>query len=141
MIRALDDFHVVIIHALFWTHVGTVDAGLHVVQTLRGHIVPVVAHTFVWCRPLNSHHSRYFTEEMPCGVLPLLELAAKVGYTAHHIEAVEAQVSSLYADGPFAQDFRETARSLTKLGLGELSRDELQQYAKTGRLPECHPRS
>jgi|EP00037_Helgoeca_nana_P021021 hypothetical protein len=92
MIRALDDFHVVIIHALFWTHVGTVDAGLHVVQTLRGHIVPVVAHTFVWCRPLNSHHSRYFTEEMPCGVLPLLELAAKVGYTAHHIEAVEAQV-------------------------------------------------
>eukprot|EP00037_Helgoeca_nana_P021022 m.210209 g.210209 ORF g.210209 m.210209 type:complete len:205 (+) comp25489_c1_seq3:1170-1784(+) len=36
--------------------------------------------------------TRYFTEEMPCGVLPLLELAAKVGYTAHHIEAVEAQV-------------------------------------------------
>lgn len=78
--------------------------------------------------------TRYFTEEVPTGVKPLLELADMAGVQAPMIRAVETFVDTLFADTEY--DFDATARSLHRMGLGGLSPAELQGYARTGVLPQ-----
>ncbi len=81
----------------------------------------------------TSLHTRYFTEEMPCGVKPLLDLAAKAGVETPMIRAVETMLDVLYEDMPY--DFDAQARTLESLGLDGLSLEELKRLAQTGEEP------
>ena len=74
--------------------------------------------------------TRYFTEEIPFGVKPLLEMAGLVEVNAPMIQAVETMLDTLFAPTDCA--FDADARTLAKLGLGHLSLAALKDHAAHG---------
>lgn len=73
--------------------------------------------------------TRYVTEDVPTGLVPIEAVAQKVGIAT---PAISALVS--LAEVHIGEDFRRTGRNLLALGLDEVSPSDYNTFFKEGRL-------
>ena len=71
--------------------------------------------------PSGSNH-RYVTEEIPYGLVPMSELAQKIGMPTPNIDAIITLASTVNG-----VDYRATGRTLESLGMGGDSFDEVMK--------------
>ncbi len=64
---------------------------------------------------------RYVVEDVPTGLVPVSELGRRIGVATPHIDLIIS-----LADKVYERDFRREGRNLERLGLAELSVEELQ---------------
>lgn len=69
---------------------------------------------------------RYITEDVPYGFVPYSELAHKLGVSTPHMDALIILASQLNG-----VDYRRTGRNLSKMGLQDLSTNEMKQILLT----------
>lgn len=77
--------------------------------------------------PASVDH-RYFTEDVPYGLVPLTEIGAAVGVAMPATRGVVDVVGAV-----MGTDYRATGRTLERLGLAGLSADGMRRMARTGR--------
>lgn len=65
-------------------------------------------------------HNRFFMEDIPMGLIPMVSLAEKLEVPTPNMRAVIQLVKSLVNE-----DFIDNSRTLENLGIGNLSKDEL----------------
>ncbi|OAT80007.1 hypothetical protein A6P54_14865 [Bacillus sp. MKU004] len=75
----------------------------------------------------NSFSSRYFTEDIPMGLIPMQDLARAANVPTPTIDAIIQLSSSIFKD-----DFKNSARTLDKLGLSKMTLNEILQYVELG---------
>ena len=71
--------------------------------------------------------SRYITEDVPYGLVPIAELARKFNVATPLVDAVIELASVINQT-----DYREEGVSLEELGIADLSKEELQRVLETG---------
>lgn len=65
--------------------------------------------------PRSAQH-RYVTEEIPYGLVPISEIASRLGMATPNIDAIIALASTINGE-----DYRSTGRHLSTLGLGDMT--------------------
>ena len=75
----------------------------------------------------SSVKSRYITEDVPYGLVPIAKLARKFNVATPLIDAVIELASVINQT-----DYREEGMSLEELGIADLSKEELQRVLETG---------
>jgi len=75
----------------------------------------------------SSVKSRYITEDVPYGLVPIAELARKFNVATPLVDAVIELASVINQT-----DYREEGMSLEELGIADLSKEELQRVLETG---------
>jgi len=75
----------------------------------------------------SSVKSRYITEDIPYGLVPIAELARKFNVATPLVDAVIELASVINQT-----DYREEGMSLEELGIADLSKEELQRVLETG---------
>jgi opine dehydrogenase len=78
-------------------------------------------------RAPSSVDHRYFTEDLPFGLVPLTEIAAAVGVAMPVTRGLIAVVGAV-----MGTDYRATGRTLERLGLAGLTADGMRRLARTG---------
>mgnify|MGYP001159021266 FL=1 len=77
--------------------------------------------------PPSTRH-RYLTEDLPYGLVPISELAKKVGVPTPHIDGLITLCSTFNGE-----DYYKLGRSLEKLGLADKSLDEIIRFVIEGK--------
>ncbi len=72
-----------------------------------------------------SFDNRYITEDVPMGLVLLSSLGEKLGINVPECNRLIEICSRI-----LARDFYEEGRTLTSLGLGELTREDLLHFVK-----------
>lgn len=75
----------------------------------------------------TDKYNRYLTEDVPYGLIPIMELMDLFGVPHPVMEAAE-RTASIFCE----RDFHKEARTLEKVGLGGISGKELLQYVQNG---------
>ncbi|MHA3965065.1 MAG: NAD/NADP octopine/nopaline dehydrogenase family protein [Candidatus Thorarchaeota archaeon SMTZ1-45] len=83
--------------------------------------------------PLSLNH-RYVLEDVPTGLVPISHLGRLVGVDTPAINAVINMACQLYN-----HDFWSSGRNLVRLGLAGLDPGEIQEYVRSGAIPEKYP--
>ncbi len=78
----------------------------------------------------KSIEDRYITEDLPYGLVPVSQLAERVGVDTPLVDAIVTLGSSVCG-----RDLRHEGRGLDRLGLAELSPVEILDYVRHGELP------
>lgn len=78
----------------------------------------------------KSIQDRYITEDLPYGLVPVAELGDRLGVETPLIDAIVTLGSSVCG-----RDFRGEGRGLDRLGLADLSPDEILAYVRRGEVP------
>lgn len=78
-------------------------------------------------RAPGSVDHRYFTEDLPFGLVPLTEIGAAVGVAMPVTRGLIAVVGAV-----MGTDYRATGRTLERLGLSGLDADGMRRLARTG---------
>ena len=73
-------------------------------------------------------HSRYLTEDLPYGLVPLSDLGKLVGVATPHMDGI-ITLCSTFND----EDYREIGRSLKNLGLEGMTPERLVQFITEGK--------
>ena len=73
----------------------------------------------------KSVQDRYITEDLPYGLVPISQLGDKLGVATPLIDAI-INIGSIVCN----EDFWLTGRTLDKLGLQDMSKEEILQYIK-----------
>eukprot|EP01006_Ploeotia_vitrea_P008608 TRINITY_DN20664_c0_g1_i1.p1 TRINITY_DN20664_c0_g1~~TRINITY_DN20664_c0_g1_i1.p1 ORF type:complete len:841 (+),score=43.40 TRINITY_DN20664_c0_g1_i1:111-2525(+) len=76
-------------------------------------------------------YSRYIWEDLPNGLLPVIEMAHQLGLKTPVLDCV-AEMTKICYDN----DWKDEVRSLARLGLGDLNREQLLHYVATGETPD-----
>jgi opine dehydrogenase len=80
-------------------------------------------------RGFNFLKGRYITEDLPYGLVPISELGDLVGVKTPTIDAV-IEIGSIIAE----DNFREKGRTLKKLGLARMSKEQILKYLNEGQM-------
>ena len=75
----------------------------------------------------KSLRTRYLFEDIPMGLVPLLELGKRAGVDVSHIETIVALGEQLVGE-----NFVADGRNLERLGLADLSVEQIKEYVETG---------
>ncbi|MGI6603501.1 MAG: NADP transhydrogenase subunit alpha [Firmicutes bacterium] len=103
----------------WYSHQGAYGANIH-----ETHVNNPI---YQWSMAPKSFDHRYLTEDTPYGLVPIEDLGRRLGVPTPSTSATIQFVSLLTR-----QDLRHGARTLTKLGLADLSPEELNRYVKSG---------
>lgn len=76
----------------------------------------------------KSLNTRYITEDIPMGLVPLVSLGKMLGVKVDRMETI-IRMSEYLLD----IDFTKTGRTVESVGISNMSTDELTNYMKTGR--------
>ena len=76
----------------------------------------------------TSIYTRQLMEDIPTGVLPILELGRAAGLDMNLFDSMISICSKL-----LGIDFRHNGRTLSSLGLNNLSKDEILNYVNNAR--------
>lgn len=76
----------------------------------------------------SSIHSRYITEDLPYGLVPMSQLGDKLDVPTPLIDAI-IHIGAAVCNS----DFWQSGRTLASLGLAEMSREEIIHYVTNGR--------
>jgi opine dehydrogenase len=71
----------------------------------------------------KSIYDRYITEDLPCGLVPMSQLGAKLGVPTPVIDSI-INIGGVVCD----ENFWLTGRTLDTLGIVEMSKEELLEY-------------
>jgi len=74
----------------------------------------------------HSVHDRYITEDLPYGLVPMVELGKKLGVPTPVAEGL-VHIGSVVC----GEDYSRTGNTLEKLGLAHMSREEIIEYVRT----------
>lgn len=77
----------------------------------------------------NTINTRYVTEDVPTGLVPISEFGKKLGVPTPNIDALILLASSI-----FKIDFRANGRSLENLGIKDYSKDRIIRYIENGEV-------
>jgi opine dehydrogenase len=75
----------------------------------------------------TSVQSRYFTEDIPFGLVPWTELGDRIGFDTPLLDALLALGGAIIDQEP-----RRTGRTLATLGVADMSPERLKEYVRTG---------
>ncbi|MFX1559032.1 MAG: NAD/NADP octopine/nopaline dehydrogenase family protein [Promethearchaeota archaeon] len=79
----------------------------------------------------SSLNHRYVLEDVPTGLVPISYLGRLAGVETPAIDSVINMACQLYN-----HDFWSSGRNLVRLGLAGLDPDEIQEYVRSGAIPE-----
>jgi opine dehydrogenase len=79
--------------------------------------------------PSRLHH-RYLFEEIPCSLVPIVEIGRQYGTRTSTMETLIQLANTIHG-----VNYWHTGRTLKKLGIQNLSVDELHHYVETGQRP------
>lgn len=85
------------------------------------------AHDLVVIKGPTSVKSRYFTEDIPFGLVPWTELGDEIGFDTPLLDALLALGGTIIEERP-----RETGRTLASLGIAGLDREALETVLRDG---------
>ncbi len=92
-------------------------------------------HAYKGIESPRSVNHRYIWEDVPTGLVPLSSLGKKLGVKTPLIDAFIYQATSLLRKD-LNMDFLKEGRTLEKLGLQNLSIEEIREFAETGEIPQ-----
>ena len=70
---------------------------------------------------------RYITEDVPYGLVPISQLAEKLGSKATLMNTIIDLASTLNDE-----DYRKTGRTLSTLGLDKMTKEQIMKYVEEG---------
>lgn len=79
----------------------------------------------------DSTEHRYFTEDIPVGTAVYYNLAVKLGVSVPIIESI-LRLGSVICK----RDFVEEGRSLSEMGIEELTKNQIIEYVRRGTIPQ-----
>src|SRR5262249_42274561 len=80
----------------------------------------------------SSLEHKFITEDVPTGLIPMSSLGAAAGVPTPAIDAVIAVVQSMTG-----KDFAHEGRTLARLGVSEMSADEIRRVMDEGFAPRA----
>jgi len=109
-------------------HIKSVMKSLETYYGASGDTIYEMVRTVKAYEPINSPptlNSRLITEDIPMGLVPLAELAKRVGVETPMMDIIIDLASQL-----LDRDFRKEGRTLESLGLDNMSVEEIHEFIK-----------
>lgn len=117
-----------VISARKWLHQTYGSEGTDLYEAIQN------THAYKGIESPKSINHRYIWEDVPTGLVPLSSLGKKLDIPTPMIDSFIYQATSAMRRD-LHLDFFERGRTLEKLGMADMSVEEIKRFAETGQLP------